>query len=280
MLKGKYDEKCDLWSLGVITFMLLSGTPPFGGNTNEQIMQAVQRGRYHFYEDTWGEVSQQARDFVSNLLKLDAAQRPTAADALQHPWFKESGLQRKDSVLTTVIQNLVKFRDFSALKRLTLEMVAFTLQPDQIKALRGEFEKFDDSNSGEIDAEEFQNVLCKSGHLSEHDVKGIFDRIDLDHTGNIHWHEFLAAALDISNIDDKHLQVAFDRLDQDGKGYIGRDDVLAVWGSDAAEGDVTSIFKELDSDKISHDDVSAAVMFLPCPASLISLALPSQTCSS
>jgi len=89
VLNKSYDEKCDMWSVGVITFILLSGTPPFGGRNEKQIMSNVQLGKFNFNNQAWSNVSENAKDFISKLLVMDPAKRMSAKDALKHVWLKQ-----------------------------------------------------------------------------------------------------------------------------------------------------------------------------------------------
>eukprot|EP00667_Euglena_gracilis_P002955 EG_transcript_2961 len=85
---GYYDEKCDLWSLGVLTFILLCGWPPFFGKSTSQMYQKIRNREFSFPAGTtWDRISPAAKDFVSLLLTLDPKLRPSASAALQHPWF-------------------------------------------------------------------------------------------------------------------------------------------------------------------------------------------------
>ena len=86
-LVGDYDEKCDVWSVGIIMYMLLSGKPPFDGQSDLHILEAVKSGEYSMQGGTWDMVSNEAKDLVSRMLTMDPKQRISAHDALQHPWF-------------------------------------------------------------------------------------------------------------------------------------------------------------------------------------------------
>lgn len=77
VLAGNYDKRCDLWSIGVITYILLCGYPPFHGQTNPEIFERIKKQRYHFYAEDWDEISSEAKDFITNLLLLDASKRMT-----------------------------------------------------------------------------------------------------------------------------------------------------------------------------------------------------------
>lgn len=98
-----YDKRCDLWSLGVITYILLCGYPPFYGkcgadcgwergdnceSCQKLLFQSIQEGRYDFPDAEWGHISNQAKDLISKLLVKSASDRLSAADVLNHPWLR------------------------------------------------------------------------------------------------------------------------------------------------------------------------------------------------
>ena len=91
VLRGDYNEKCDLWSIGVILFILLSGRPPFGGNTDQIILQSVHSGKYSFSTPEWENVSDSAKDLIDKLLEYDVDKRISAKDALNHDWILDIG---------------------------------------------------------------------------------------------------------------------------------------------------------------------------------------------
>jgi serine/threonine protein kinase len=88
VLKKSYTEACDLWSLGVIVYMLLSGAPPFFGSSEEAIKASILSGVYSFPQELFGDVSEEAMAFVSCLLSYDEDKRYTAQQALNHPWLE------------------------------------------------------------------------------------------------------------------------------------------------------------------------------------------------
>ena len=112
MLKKSYDEKCDLWSCGVILYILLCGYPPFNGGSDKQIVAAVQSGKYTVDEPEWEEISAEAIDLVARLLTIDPETRISAAEALQHPWILKmaSVVKANRDVTTKTLQNLKNFR--------------------------------------------------------------------------------------------------------------------------------------------------------------------------
>ena len=89
VIEKNYNEKCDIWSCGVIAFILLAGTPPFNGQSFIEIKKSVRKGEVSFKDKVWTEVSQSAKDFITLLLTRDKAARPSAADCLKHPWLTQ-----------------------------------------------------------------------------------------------------------------------------------------------------------------------------------------------
>ena len=94
VIRGKYDEACDLWSVGVIMYIMLTGTPPFNGDEDEEILQAVSIGKYDTTLPQYQALSDNAKDLLTKLLKFDPSERITAAEALSHPWFTCSEFQQ------------------------------------------------------------------------------------------------------------------------------------------------------------------------------------------
>ncbi|KAL7534904.1 hypothetical protein ACHAWF_004985 [Thalassiosira exigua] len=88
ILRGWYDKSCDLWSAGIVAYLLLCGYPPFNGANEKEIHEAVLMGRYRFPSAEWGRTSREARDFVRRLLQRDPKKRMDVRQALRHPWMR------------------------------------------------------------------------------------------------------------------------------------------------------------------------------------------------
>jgi len=251
VISGSYDERCDVWAIGVITFLLLSGESPFGGcGGPEPLMQVRQNiliGEFSFEpEEIWSNVSVQAIDFIRTLLVTDPNSRPTARECQKDAWLREwaqKNRNKEDNKLNpNVVRALVNFKEYSDMRKLLCEVLSFTLLPDQITDLRKEFEKLDTDGSGEISLAGLKKVLIQNagagslGALTEEEVEDIFNAMRVRKTETrIHWHEFIAAGLSQCKVDERNLRLAFDRLDSDHKGYIAFENVMDLMGSDAAE---------------------------------------------
>jgi len=244
-IEGRYNERVDLWAIGVITYLLLSGETPFGGAGGEEPLWEVRNnilsGKYRFEpEYIWEKVSDSAKDFINQLLVLDPEKRMSSAEeAQQHPWVVEwSEKSQSDTLLSpNVMKNLIEFKGYGDMRKLLCEVLSFTLLPDQIQDLKKEFEILDVDGSGEITLESLKKVLIESAHagslgaLMDEEVEDIFNAMRFKETQTtIRWHEFIAASLSLCRVDDRNLRIAFDRLDSDHKGYISLDNVMNLIG--------------------------------------------------
>lgn len=88
MINQDYGKECDIWSTGVICFILLSGWAPFDGDTTVDIIKSIKKGAVSFSTSIWLEISAEAKDFVSQCLTTDPLKRITAGNALKHKWIK------------------------------------------------------------------------------------------------------------------------------------------------------------------------------------------------
>lgn len=232
VIRGSYDEKCDMWALGVITYLLLCGETPFGGIDGEPLQSVRNRileGEVVFEPaDLWEHVSDTGKNFVKRLLNSDVSVRPTAKQAQFDPWIqvygKKNGPEGK-KLSPNVANALLEFKEYSDMRKLLYEVLSYTLLPEQIVDLRQEFEKIDTDGDGEIEFCELKEVLLHTaeagtlGALSEKEVEDIFNALRVSKSDKtIHWHEFIAATLSQCDYDERNLKLAFDRLDYDRKG--------------------------------------------------------------
>ena len=234
MINGQYDEKVDVWALGVITYLLLSGDTPFGGTNGESLLSVrakILNGNIQFEnKDIWDHVSDEAKAFIKRLLEPDVSKRPTAREAQRDDWlltFGKKDAENGHSLSPGLCQALVEFKEYSDMRKFLCEVLSFTLLPEQICGLRLEFEKVDPDGEGEISLAVLKQVLIGSaedgelGALTDTEVESIFNALRLRKTETkIRWHEFIAAGLSQCSFDERNLKLAFDRLDYDRKGSV------------------------------------------------------------
>lgn len=258
-IRGSYDEKCDIWAIGVITYLLLSGETPFGGVDGENLLvvrENILKGALRFKpQDIWENVSDSAKEFVRKCLQPDIKRRPTAKQAQRNMWIqtyskKETG-EGATRLKANVVKALLQFKEFSDMRKLLCEVLSFTLLPEQIADLSEEFEKLDNGD-GEISLSDLKLVLLETaeagslGALTEAEVEGIFDALRVRKCETkIRWHEFIAAGLSQCKVDERNLTLAFERLDTDRKGFIAFENILDMLG-DSCENkdDLKRMWKE------------------------------------
>lgn len=274
VILGKgYDEKCDVWSIGVICYLLLCGETPFGGDCADddlgQVRQKITSGNVPFDPELWGNVSEEAIDFVKSLLIVDAERRPSALEAQNHPWIQRLWKESHDYHTTLnpkVVKGLVSFKTLSTTKRFLCEVLSFTLQPEQITGLHEEFEKMDVDGTGEISLSKFKDALLdQSGSsLSEDEIDEMFNGLKVRNTdASIQWHEFLATCLSQCHIDDRNIRLAFERLDTERKGFITWQDLqrsMNMYGSADSKNDLHHIWVNhiidyrINKEHMTYDD--------------------------
>mmetsp|Transcript_27567 Transcript_27567/g.82148 ORF Transcript_27567/g.82148 Transcript_27567/m.82148 type:complete len:603 (+) Transcript_27567:84-1892(+) len=152
VLSGRgYTNKCDLWSLGVIVWMLLSGYPPFHGDEKDMMMK-IKAGQADWsHKSRWKLVSEEAIDFLKCLLQKDPSKRPTAQEALHHPWLiKEIQGGIPVSLGRDALRSMHRYVTSSKVRRAVLQFLAQELAPEETKELREAFLAIDRSGQGAI----------------------------------------------------------------------------------------------------------------------------------
>jgi calcium-dependent protein kinase len=266
VLNNKYNEKCDIWSCGVIMYMMLSGQPPFKGDNDEEIYQSIKEGKYNFDDEKWDEISSDAKDLIKNLLIKDINKRYSARKALSHPWItkhrRTKELDKKK--LNEVVTNLRNYSAKLKLQQLTLAYIVHNLtSKEDCEFLREVFIIFDENGSGNLTKDQLikglNNVL--SPEESEKEVNRLMSIIDVDGNGFIEYEEFLRAGLNKEKIITKeNLETSFKLYDINKRGKINAQELGMVLGQgDESHGE--SIWQELideaDIDKdgeINFDD--------------------------
>eukprot|EP00386_Alphamonas_edax_P013436 GDKI01041499.1.p1 GENE.GDKI01041499.1~~GDKI01041499.1.p1 ORF type:complete len:517 (+),score=140.52 GDKI01041499.1:243-1793(+) len=232
VLAGKYDEACDLWSCGVIMYILLCGYPPFYGETDADVLSKVRVGAYSFNPADWKSVSEEAKDLIRKLLKMNPKERLSAQAALQHPWIVNLAANSQDVPLTHgMFDNLRSFRALNKLKKAALTVIAQHLNETDIENLRQIFQALDKDNSGSLTVAEIREGLNRLGREVPADLQQIIEEVDSDGSGVIDYTEFIAATIDRRQyIQEDVCWAAFRVFDLDGNGKISQDELKHMLG--------------------------------------------------
>jgi len=260
-----YSFKADTFSLGVITYMLLSSTKPFWGTSKSEVARMAKRCIYNFNSNIWDVISDDAKDFVSKLLTKSVSERLSALQAKQHPWLAKMSMLSSTiphaNIRNGVEESLVRYSDSGDFKRLVLNVLAQRTTTEDIKDLREAFHSFDIENNGFITNRQFKEQLSRF-NFGEAELDKIFNNVDVNRTGDIMYNEFIAATLETQHrIEETKLIDAFDRLDTDNTGFISKKNICCVLGRHCSDEYVNNIINEVDASGdglISFDEFIAA----------------------
>ncbi|XWS42171.1 hypothetical protein CRYUN_Cryun17cG0145100 [Craigia yunnanensis] len=282
VLKRRSGPESDVWSIGVITYILLCGKRPFWDKTEDGIFKEVLKNKPDFRRKPWPTISNSAKDFVKKLLVKDPRARLTAAQALSHPWVREGGNASEIPVDISVLNNLRQFVKYSRLKQFALRALASTLNEEEIADLRDQFDAIDVDKNGSISLEEMRQVnisiipniyevaqsfifflirmvsvqaLAKDlpWKLKESRVLEILQAIDSNTDGLVDFPEFVAAALHVNQMEEHdsdkwqlRSQAAFEKFDVDRDGFITPEELRMHTG---LRGSIDPLLEEADIDK-------------------------------
>jgi Ca2+-binding EF-hand superfamily protein len=250
LIAGKCGPKADVWSVGVIAFMLLSSSMPFYGKDRVQVIKKIVRGSYHFSGRKWRTVTQEAHDFVFRLLTHDPKQRPTANEALHDPWLSTDfnhGIDPHNVEQMNAIQASIQtFAGCRTLKKLALMMVAYKSTNEEIGFLKNMFYKFD-WKEGVISLEEFKEALSEICDYTEEELEDMCHGIDIDGTGAVHCIEFLAATIETHGyIEEERLAKAFDHIDCHDSCHMTIQNLRDFLGEDVSDAHLDNVIHEAD----------------------------------
>ncbi|CAI5990377.1 unnamed protein product [Closterium sp. NIES-64] len=227
VLRRRYNEKADVWSMGVIIYILLSGVPPFWAETEQGIFEAVLRGELDFESDPWPSISEDSKDLIRHMCCLDPKKRYSAYDVLCHPWVAKDGVAPDKPLGSAVLSRLKQFTAMNKLKKMALRVIAESMSEEEISGLKETFKMMDTDGSGTITYEELRAGLKRIGStLNDMEIKELMDAADIDGNGTIDYGEFLAATVQLNKIErEETLFAAFSYFDKDSSGFISTDEL-------------------------------------------------------
>ncbi|OLQ05923.1 Calcium-dependent protein kinase 34 [Symbiodinium microadriaticum] len=215
-----YSEKCDMWSLGVLLYAMLSGAMPFKSASD------ARTGTFKMSGETWDAVSPEAKELIGRLLVPDPAQRLSAEEVLADPWVRDAA--EVEAMPAQVAARLKRYQSMSYFRRILLMVVARHLGANDLPEIYDAFKASDTNGDGSLSLEEFRFSFSKVTKDSKDlkkdsfgDLADLFEALDADGSGAIDYSEFMAAAIDRKILfrEDLCLQV-FRALDRDSSGKI------------------------------------------------------------
>ena len=234
VLKGQYNNKCDIWSAGVILYIILIGLPPFNGKDQNEIFSKIRKGKIDTSSPCWIKLSSNAKDLINKMLKADVNKRISASECLAHPWFEGQPPNEKinESKISIILKNIYDFNAKEKLQQATIAYIVHFLYSNQeLNELKSVFQTLDKDGDGKLTYNELKNAFITyfGKSISEIKLQEIMEDSDGNADGVISYEEFLRAGVTKEKLlEERNLKLAFDRFDTDKDGKLSKDEIKKV----------------------------------------------------
>lgn len=264
VLNKSYTEKCDIWSIGIIMYIMLSGEPPFNGKNNDEIFKKIQSASLKFPEESFLRVSEQAKSLIKDMLNRNIKKRISAMESLSHPWFKIWKNVKASENNVEFKANLLRLRKFRSSQKLKQAILAFIVSQssseNENSSILETFKALDSDGDGILSKEDINQGFKKftDEKTAKQEAERVFEILDFDKNGQINYTEFLAAAFDKRKLlNNEKIQHAFKAFDKDGNGRITPSDLKEIIGGELPD-DNLEIWEELikEADQNGDGEVS------------------------
>ena len=258
IFKKKSGKESDLWSAGVILYMLIVGHPPFCGESDKKILSSVKKGIYDKNYSRWKNASNEVQDLIEKLLISDPNKRLSAKDALNHPWFKKYqsnaiyyNITKKE--IHQCILNFLSYNVNTKFQELVMSYIIHNMPKiKQTKIAISLFKLVNTNGDGKLLKNELKNVLLyfvSEEYLIHYEI--IFDLLDSDKKGFIEYEKFLRACLDKKYIlNEENIKLAFNFFDKENKGYFDEEEMKNLFNKEKINDELCHIiFEEIDLNK-------------------------------
>uniref|UniRef100_A0A0A9DH90 non-specific serine/threonine protein kinase n=1 Tax=Arundo donax TaxID=35708 RepID=A0A0A9DH90_ARUDO len=265
VLRRSYGPEVDIWSAGVILYILLCGVPPFWAETEQGVARAILRGALDLEREPWPRISDGAKSLVRQMLQMDPKKRPTAQQVLEHPWLQHARKAPNVPLGDVVRARLQQFSAMNKLKKKAMRVIAEHLSVEEVEVIRDMFALMDTDKDGRVTLQELKAGLRKVGSkLAEPEMELLMEAADVNGNGYLDYGEFVAVTIHLQRLsNDDHLRTAFLFFDKDSSGYIERAELADALADDSGHTDdaaLNNVLREVDTDKdgrISFDEFVA-----------------------
>ncbi len=258
VLKKNYSEKCDLWSIGVILYILLSKYPPFNGKNDEEIYENIRIGEYDIKSSPFDKISKQAKNLITKLLEKNPEERLSAEKALKHDWFNKTKVKEMlfaiaKKNIKKMLNKLCTYKTDFKLQQVAIAFIVHNIsQTDEVRRIFQAFQLIDENGDGRITKEELiKGLKLYDEKVSDPagEVEKIFNSIDTDKNGFLEFEEFARVLIDKKKlITNDIIKFTFNFFDTDRSGEITLDELIDIFGKNNEE-HLVQLVNEVDTDK-------------------------------
>lgn len=249
VLDGSYGKECDMWSIGVITYILLVGYPPFNSKNMRTIYEKIRQAKPEYYQSEWESLSKEALDFTNRLLQKDLNKRMSPRKALAHAWIVKKN-SFAGEISPKVLKRLANFRSPDKLKKEIYHFLACNIKAETINQMNVYFNSLDKDKTGMISIEDvlnkFQELNFRSSRLTN---------LQELHAKNknlkINYSDFITRVVDITReVEHDDLIKAFQHFDSDNSGKITKEDLKNLMkrkGENLNDQELEELLNQVDS---------------------------------
>nr|XP_051178975.1 calcium-dependent protein kinase 9-like isoform X3 [Lolium perenne] len=254
VLRRNYGPEADIWSAGVILYILLCGVPPFWAETEQGVARSILKGVLDFEREPWPRISDSAKSLVRQMLEMDPRKRLTARQVLEHPWLQGAKTAPNVPLGDVVRARLKQFAVMNRFKKKAMRVIAEHLSAEEVEVIKEMFALMDTERKGRVTLPELKAGLAKVGSkLAEPEMELLMEAADVDGDGYLDYAEFVAITIHLQRLsNDQHLRTAFLFFDRDSSGYIERGELADALADDSGRADdavLDHVMKEVDTDK-------------------------------
>ena len=255
VLNKNYDEKCDIWSSGVVLYIMLTGNFPFMGNNSHKLCENIKTGKYKKSGKEYKSISKEGKKLIEQMLTLNPKKRLNASQCLNSPFFTKfnnESFNEVSDLLPSVLSNIYKLNAREKLQQSAIAIIVHNIENEEFLHLKEIFDLLDINNDGHLTINEIKQAFKKifpENYITEEKMKLILEKMDDNKDGAISYEEFLRMTISEKILlEKKNLKLAFDTFDVNKDGQLSKEELINALGTGTSDY-VNSLLDLIDKNK-------------------------------